>query len=46
MFGRVVFLKGKNFDSIVIVASSHVSTFYQVLKKLIASSRLIGAERR
>jgi hypothetical protein len=36
MFGRGVFLKGKNFDSIVIVVPLHVSKFYRVLKKLTA----------
>jgi hypothetical protein len=38
MFGRGVFLKGKNFRSIVIVVPLHVSTFYRVLKKLTAYS--------
>jgi hypothetical protein len=33
MFGRGVFLKGENSDSIVIDAPSHVSNFSQVLKK-------------
>jgi hypothetical protein len=36
MFGRAVSLKGKNFDSIVIVVPLHVSKFYRVLKKLTA----------
>jgi hypothetical protein len=35
MFGRGVFLKGKNFHSIVIVVPLHVLKFYRVLKKLI-----------
>jgi hypothetical protein len=38
MFGRGVFLKGKNFHSIVIVVPLHVSKFYRVLKKLTAYS--------
>jgi hypothetical protein len=36
MFGRAVFLKRKNFHSIVIVVPVHVSKFYRVLKKLTA----------
>jgi hypothetical protein len=36
MFGRGVFLKAKNFHSIVIVVPLHVSKFYRVLKKLTA----------
>jgi hypothetical protein len=36
MFGGGVFLKGKNFHSIVIVVPLHVSKFYRVLKKLTA----------
>jgi hypothetical protein len=36
MFGQGVFLKGKNFDSIVIVVPLHVAKFYRVLKKLTA----------
>jgi hypothetical protein len=36
MFGRGVFLKDKNFHSIVIVVPLHVSKFYRVLKKLTA----------
>jgi hypothetical protein len=38
MFGRGVFLKGKIFHSIVILVPLHVSKFYRVVKKLIASS--------
>jgi hypothetical protein len=37
MFGRGVFLKGKNFHSIVIVVPLGVSKFSRVLKKLTAS---------
>jgi hypothetical protein len=37
-FSRGVFLKGKNFHSIVIVVPLHVSKFYRVLKKLAAYS--------
>jgi hypothetical protein len=37
MFGRGVFFKAKNSDSIVIVAPRHVSKFSHVLKKLTAS---------
>jgi hypothetical protein len=36
MFGRGVFLKGKNYHSIVIVVPLHVSNFSRVLKKLTA----------
>jgi hypothetical protein len=36
MFGRGVFLKDKNFHSIVIVVALHVSKFYRVPKKLTA----------
>jgi hypothetical protein len=36
MFGRGVFLKVKNFHSIVIVVRLHVSKFSRVLKKLTA----------
>jgi hypothetical protein len=36
MFGRGVFLKGKNFHSVVIVVPLHVSKFSRVLKKLTA----------
>jgi hypothetical protein len=36
MFGRGVFLKGKNFHSIMIVVPLHGSKFYRVLKKLMA----------
>jgi hypothetical protein len=39
MFGRGIFLKGKNFHSIVIVVPLHVSKFYRVLKKLRAEGR-------
>jgi hypothetical protein len=39
MFGRGVFLKGKNFHSIVIVVPLHVSKLYRVLKKLTAYLR-------
>jgi hypothetical protein len=38
MFGRGIFLKGKNFHSIVIVVLLRVSKFSRVLKKLMASS--------
>jgi hypothetical protein len=34
IFGRGVFLNGKNFHSIVIVARVHISRFSRVLKKL------------
>jgi hypothetical protein len=37
MFGRGVFSKGKNCDSIVIVVLPHVSKFSHVLKKLTPS---------
>jgi hypothetical protein len=37
MFGPGVFLKGKNFDSTVIVVPLHFSKPYRVLKKLKAS---------
>jgi hypothetical protein len=36
MFGRGVFLKGKNCHSIVIVVPLHVSKLFRVLKKLTA----------
>jgi hypothetical protein len=36
VFGRGVFLKGKNFHSIVIVVPLQVSKSYRVLKKLTA----------
>jgi hypothetical protein len=39
MFGGGVFLKGKNFHSIVIVVPLHVSKFYRALKKLTAYLR-------
>jgi hypothetical protein len=38
MFGRGVFLKLKNFHSILIAVRLHVSKFYQVLKKSTALS--------
>jgi hypothetical protein len=42
VFGRGVFLKGKNCDSIVIVVPLQVSKFYRVLKKLTISWRSGG----
>jgi hypothetical protein len=36
MFGRGVFLKGKNFHSIVIATPPQFSDLYRVLKKLTA----------
>jgi hypothetical protein len=38
MFGRGVFLKGKNFDSIVIVLPLQISNIYRVFKKLTVST--------
>jgi hypothetical protein len=45
MFGRGVFLKGKNFDSIVIVVPLHVSKFYRVLKKSTAYCQNAAVKR-
>jgi hypothetical protein len=36
MFGRGILFNDKNFDSILIVAPSHPSKFYRILKKLTA----------
>jgi hypothetical protein len=41
MFGRGVFLKGKNFHSIAIVVPLQVSNFHRVLKKLTADDATI-----
>jgi hypothetical protein len=45
MFGRGVFLKGKNLHSIVIVVPLHVSKFSRALKKLTASWASLTASK-